>query len=56
MSLCYRVDYCAAFCTPNVSQSSYLHTVGEKLLPGIDVLWTGKIFVQNLYHETLNIN
>uniref|UniRef100_G3Q301 protein O-GlcNAcase n=1 Tax=Gasterosteus aculeatus aculeatus TaxID=481459 RepID=G3Q301_GASAC len=34
-------DYCAAFCTPNVSQSSYLHTVGEKLLPGIDVLWTG---------------
>lgn len=35
-------DYCAAFCTPNVSQSSYLHTVGEKLLPGIDILWTGE--------------
>ncbi|XP_030627107.1 protein O-GlcNAcase [Chanos chanos] len=34
-------DYCAAFCTPNVPQSSYLNTVGEKLLPGIDVLWTG---------------
>ncbi|XP_077427900.1 protein O-GlcNAcase isoform X1 [Vanacampus margaritifer] len=34
-------DYCAAFCTPNVSQSSYLHTVGDELLPGIDVLWTG---------------
>ncbi|KAM3865431.1 protein O-GlcNAcase [Diretmus argenteus] len=34
-------DYCAAFCRPSVSQSSYLHTVGEKLLPGIDVLWTG---------------
>ncbi|XP_029290725.1 protein O-GlcNAcase isoform X2 [Cottoperca gobio] len=34
-------DYCAAFCTPNVSQSLYLHTVGEKLLPGIDILWTG---------------
>ncbi|KAM6972536.1 protein O-GlcNAcase [Aplochiton taeniatus] len=34
-------DYCAAFCTPNVSLSPYLHTVGEKLLPGIDVLWTG---------------
>nr|XP_057902148.1 protein O-GlcNAcase [Doryrhamphus excisus] len=34
-------DYCAAFCTPNVSQSSYLHTVGDKLLPGVDVLWTG---------------
>uniref|UniRef100_A0A7N6BNE2 protein O-GlcNAcase n=1 Tax=Anabas testudineus TaxID=64144 RepID=A0A7N6BNE2_ANATE len=34
-------DYCAAFCTPSVPQSSYLHTVGEKLLPGIDILWTG---------------
>ncbi|XP_061578578.1 protein O-GlcNAcase [Cololabis saira] len=34
-------DYCAAFCTPNVLQSSYLHTVGEQLLPGIDILWTG---------------
>lgn len=36
-------DYCAVFCTPSVTQSSYLNTVGEKLLPGIDVLWTGKI-------------
>lgn len=35
-------DYCAAFCTPTVSQSTYLHTVGEKLLPGIDILWTGE--------------
>ncbi|XP_077381486.1 protein O-GlcNAcase isoform X3 [Festucalex cinctus] len=34
-------DYCAAFCTPTVTQSSYLHTVGDELLPGIDVLWTG---------------
>ncbi|CAK6973411.1 protein O-GlcNAcase [Scomber scombrus] len=34
-------DYCASFCTPNVSQSSYLNTVGDKLLPGIDILWTG---------------
>lgn len=34
-------DYCASFCTPNVSQSAYLHTVGEKLLQGIDILWTG---------------
>ncbi|XP_068995830.1 protein O-GlcNAcase isoform X1 [Embiotoca jacksoni] len=34
-------DYCAAFCTPSVSRSSYLQTVGETLLPGIDVLWTG---------------
>uniref|UniRef100_A0A1A8QIN2 protein O-GlcNAcase n=3 Tax=Nothobranchius pienaari TaxID=704102 RepID=A0A1A8QIN2_9TELE len=34
-------DYCAAFCTPDVLRSSYLLTVGENLLPGIDVLWTG---------------
>uniref|UniRef100_A0AAY3ZUN6 protein O-GlcNAcase n=1 Tax=Denticeps clupeoides TaxID=299321 RepID=A0AAY3ZUN6_9TELE len=34
-------DYCAAFCMPSVNKSSYLHTVGETLLPGIDVLWTG---------------
>uniref|UniRef100_A0A3B4ASR8 protein O-GlcNAcase n=1 Tax=Periophthalmus magnuspinnatus TaxID=409849 RepID=A0A3B4ASR8_9GOBI len=34
-------DYCASFCTPNVSQSAYLLTVGEKLLQGIDILWTG---------------
>lgn len=40
-------DYCAAFCTPTVSQSTYLHTVGEKLLPGIDILWTGPKVVSN---------
>ncbi|KAG7486145.1 hypothetical protein JOB18_025964 [Solea senegalensis] len=34
-------DYCAKLCTPNVPQSSYLLTVGEKLLPVIDILWTG---------------
>uniref|UniRef100_A0A8D3E8A0 O-GlcNAcase n=1 Tax=Scophthalmus maximus TaxID=52904 RepID=A0A8D3E8A0_SCOMX len=33
-------EYCGTFCYPNVSQSPYLHTVGEKLLPDIDVLWT----------------
>ncbi|KAK7810900.1 hypothetical protein U0070_013554 [Myodes glareolus] len=33
--------YCGTFCYPNVSQSPYLRTVGEKLLPGIEVLWTG---------------
>lgn len=37
------VDYCAAFCTPSVQLSKYLNTVGEKLHPGVDVLWTGDI-------------
>lgn len=27
-----------------MAQSPYLRTVGEKLLPGIDILWTGMIF------------
>lgn len=37
-----NTEYCGTFCYPSVSQSPYLHTVGEKLLPGIDVLWTGE--------------
>lgn len=37
----FFAEYCGTFCYPNVSQSPYLHTVGEKLLPGIDILWTG---------------
>lgn len=36
-------EYCGTFCYPNVAQSPYLRTVGEKLLPGIDVLWTGEV-------------
>ncbi|MEE6486093.1 hypothetical protein FKM82_014501 [Ascaphus truei] len=34
-------EYCGTFCFPNAAQSPYLRTVGEKLLPGIEVLWTG---------------
>ncbi|CAL8269458.1 unnamed protein product [Gadus morhua 'NCC'] len=41
-------DYCAAFCTPSVSQSAYLLTVGGGLLPGIDVLWTGPKVVSHV--------
>lgn len=37
-------EYCGTFCYPNVPQSPYLRTVGEKLLPGIEVLWTGKLY------------
>lgn len=38
-----KPEYCGTFCYPNVAQSPYLHTVGEKLLPGIEVLWTGTV-------------
>uniref|UniRef100_A0A8C4WYV4 protein O-GlcNAcase n=1 Tax=Eptatretus burgeri TaxID=7764 RepID=A0A8C4WYV4_EPTBU len=34
-------EYCGSLSFPSVIQSPYLQTVGEKLLPGIDVLWTG---------------
>lgn len=40
-------DYCGVFCTPSVTQSRYLRTVGEKLHHGIDVLWTGPKVVSN---------
>lgn len=40
--LLWNAEYCGTFCYPNVAQSPYLHTVGEKLLPGIEVLWTGE--------------
>lgn len=39
---CSNPEYCGTLCYPNVAQSPYLRTVGEKLLPGIDVLWTGE--------------
>ncbi|XP_034041644.1 protein O-GlcNAcase [Thalassophryne amazonica] len=47
-------EYCGTFCYPSVSQSPYLHTVGEKLLPGIDVLWTGpKVVSKDITVETI---
>lgn len=39
-----NTEYCGTFCYPNVAQSPYLHTVGEKLLLGIEVLWTGESY------------
>ncbi|XP_040923490.1 protein O-GlcNAcase isoform X1 [Betta splendens] len=47
-------EYCGTFCYPNVSQSPYLHTVGEKLLPNIDVLWTGpKVVSKDITVESI---
>ncbi|KAK7930837.1 hypothetical protein WMY93_007232 [Mugilogobius chulae] len=47
-------EYCGTFCYPNVSQSPYLHTVGEKLLPSIDVLWTGpKVVSKDITVESI---
>nr|XP_029134990.1 LOW QUALITY PROTEIN: protein O-GlcNAcase [Labrus bergylta] len=47
-------EYCGTFCYPNVPQSPYLHTVGEKLLPSIDVLWTGpKVVSKDISVESI---
>ncbi|XP_068597335.1 protein O-GlcNAcase [Brachionichthys hirsutus] len=47
-------EYCGTFCYPNVPQSPYLHTVGEKLLPDIDVLWTGpKVVSKDITVESI---
>ncbi|KAL5021377.1 hypothetical protein ScPMuIL_000532 [Solemya velum] len=34
-------EYCSSRAFPNLQSSGYLITVGNKLLPGIEVLWTG---------------
>ncbi|ESO96834.1 hypothetical protein LOTGIDRAFT_115468 [Lottia gigantea] len=47
-------EYCASRAVPNVKCSEYLNTIGSKLLPGIDIMWTGskvvskKISIQQL--------
>ncbi|TSK42173.1 Protein O-GlcNAcase [Bagarius yarrelli] len=47
-------EYCGTFCYPNVAQSPYLRTVGEKLLPGVDVLWTGpKVVSKDITVESI---
>ncbi|XP_066537268.1 protein O-GlcNAcase [Hoplias malabaricus] len=47
-------EYCGSLCTPSVSKSPYLLTVGEDLLPGISVIWTGsKVISRELTAESL---
>ncbi|KAI3376551.1 hypothetical protein L3Q82_016999 [Scortum barcoo] len=36
-------EYCGSLCSPSVSKSPYLQTVGEDLLPNINVIWTGSL-------------
>ena len=39
----FATEYCASRAVPNVFLSEYLNTIGSKLLPGVDILWTGKL-------------
>uniref|UniRef100_A0A8C9SBS3 protein O-GlcNAcase n=1 Tax=Scleropages formosus TaxID=113540 RepID=A0A8C9SBS3_SCLFO len=47
-------EYCGSLCSPSVAKSPYLLTVGEDLLPGISVIWTGsKVISRELSAESL---
>lgn len=37
----YILEYCSTRAIPNVTQSEYLTTLGSRLLPDIDIMWTG---------------
>ncbi|XP_047424594.1 protein O-GlcNAcase [Mugil cephalus] len=47
-------EYCGSLCSPSVSKSPYLQTVGEDLLPDINVIWTGsKVISRKLSADCL---
>ncbi|MFT7797441.1 protein O-GlcNAcase-like [Arapaima gigas] len=47
-------EYCGSLCSPSVTKSPYLLTVGEDLLQGISVIWTGsKVISRELSAESL---
>ncbi|KAM6346767.1 LOW QUALITY PROTEIN: protein O-GlcNAcase-like [Podargus strigoides] len=46
-------EYCSSLCSPSPSQSSYLLTLAQELLPGIGVIWTGTKVVSRELSATL---
>ncbi|XP_036406981.1 protein O-GlcNAcase [Megalops cyprinoides] len=47
-------EYCGSLCSPSVAKSPYLLTVGEDLLPGISVIWTGsKVISREISADSL---
>lgn len=47
-------EYCSARANPNVRNSEYLNTIGCKLLPGIDIMWTGtKVITKTITVESI---
>lgn len=41
-------QYCSARATPNVCNSEYLNTLGSKLAPEVDIMWTGDKVISRL--------
>ncbi|NXU49601.1 OGA GlcNAcase, partial [Turnix velox] len=46
-------EYCGSLCSPSPSKSCYLLTLGQELLPGIGVIWTGPKVVSRELSATL---
>ncbi|NXW35499.1 OGA GlcNAcase, partial [Phaetusa simplex] len=46
-------EYCSSLCSPSPSKSCYLLTLGQELLPGIGVIWTGPKVVSQELSATL---
>uniref|UniRef100_A0A8C4RKB6 protein O-GlcNAcase n=1 Tax=Erpetoichthys calabaricus TaxID=27687 RepID=A0A8C4RKB6_ERPCA len=47
-------EYCNSLCYPCLAKSAYLKTIGEELLPGIGVIWTGtKVISKELTEESI---
>ncbi|XP_063191233.1 protein O-GlcNAcase-like isoform X3 [Chroicocephalus ridibundus] len=46
-------EYCSSLCSPSPTKSCYLLTLGQELLPGIGVIWTGPKVVSQELSATL---
>lgn len=47
-------EYCASRAIPNVHNSDYLNILGSKLLPAIDIMWTGnKVISKNITVQSI---
>lgn len=42
MLCAFSPEYCSSLCSPSPTKSCYLLTLGQELLPGIGVIWTGE--------------
>lgn len=41
-------QYCSTRAVPSVTESEYLNTIGQKLVPAIDILWTGSKVISKI--------
>lgn len=41
-------QYCSTRAIPTVTESEYLNTIGQKLVPSIDIMWTGSKVISKI--------